>query len=152
MLDSKYGRAYGRLSQAYYSAGRYQEAIDACDKGLKLNPDDDSLQQTRADAQDKMRGKGRQDGPKASSPEPGEKAAGGKSGFDFASMMQNPNLMGMASSMLSNPAFSEMAKKAMSNPEAISKMMGNPDMAKMAANFMGSMGGKGGGTAGSSKD
>lgn len=37
--------------------------------------------------------------------------AGGPGGMDFASMMNNPEFMKMASSMMSNPQFSEMMNK-----------------------------------------
>ncbi|KAJ3150059.1 hypothetical protein HDU86_006783 [Geranomyces michiganensis] len=140
-IDSNYSKAYSRMGQAYFCLSKFQEAIDACDEGLRLDPANASLKQTKAAAEAKLEG-----APSSESSAAAPRAAGGAGGMpDIASLMNNPNLMSMAanmmnnpaiSSMLQNPAFTQMAQSMMSDPNALSQLMSNPEMAAMAQNMM----------------
>eukprot|EP01102_Stenamoeba_stenopodia_P014599 TRINITY_DN4871_c0_g1_i1.p1 TRINITY_DN4871_c0_g1~~TRINITY_DN4871_c0_g1_i1.p1 ORF type:complete len:457 (+),score=123.42 TRINITY_DN4871_c0_g1_i1:36-1373(+) len=48
----------------------------------------------------------------------------GLENMDFGSLMNNPNIMNMASSLMQNPEFSQMAQNLMANPDALNQMMG----------------------------
>ncbi|KAI9106154.1 hypothetical protein DFS34DRAFT_602409 [Phlyctochytrium arcticum] len=133
-VDATYSKAYGRLGQAYFCLGKLKEAKQACQDGLKLDSTNASMRQTLS----AIEAKENEDAPVRSSPTPGAGAPGG--GFDFASMMSNPNFMQMASqmmgnpqiaSMMNNPAFAQMAQSVMSNPEALSGLMSDPNVANM---------------------
>ncbi|KND03016.1 uncharacterized protein SPPG_02087 [Spizellomyces punctatus DAOM BR117] len=136
-VDPGYSKAYSRMGQAYFCLGKYREAKEACEEGLKLDPANTSMQQTLNAAEQKLNA----DTPVRSTgaaPRPG-------AGFDFASMMSNPNFMQMASQMMSNPAisqmmsnpaFTQMAQQVMSNPEALQNIMSDPNMARMANDMM----------------
>ncbi|TPX57793.1 hypothetical protein PhCBS80983_g03579 [Powellomyces hirtus] len=140
-IDSSYSKGYSRMGQAYFCLSKYQEAIDACDEGLRLEPGNASLKQTKTAAEQKMEDNR---APSRDAPTATPRSGGGMP--DFASMMSNPNFMQMASSMMSNPAissmmqnpaFTQMAQSMMSNPDAMSNLMNNPEMARMAENMLG---------------
>ncbi|KAJ3148269.1 hypothetical protein HDU89_004866 [Geranomyces variabilis] len=143
-IDSNYSKAYSRMGQAYFCLTKFQEAIEACDEGLRLDPGNASLKQTKAAAEAKLEDAASPAA--AQSNAPASRAPGGGGMPDIASLMNNPNLMSMAanmmnnpaiSSMLQNPAFTQMAQSMMSDPNALSQLMSNPEMAAMAQNMMG---------------
>lgn len=112
-LNPRYAKAYGRLGAAYLGVGNIDKATESYQKALELEPDNLSykaaLEQTRTKV------------PRTS---PRPTPAGG---IDFASLMNNPEIMNMAAQM-------------MNNPEAMRNMMNNPNVASMLNGMMGGRG------------
>lgn len=145
-VDPKYSKALSRMGHAYFSLGKYEEAVKAYEDGVALDPTNELMKQSLAAAKSKTASAS----PTTSSPsdavaEPetstrgagGFPGVGGPGGLDFGSMMNNPNFMSMASQMMNNPAFGQMAQNLMSNPDALRNLMSDPNVADMAKNFMG---------------
>lgn len=104
--DASYAKAHSRLGYAYFHTERYADAVDAYRRALQLNPDNASAREYLRAAEERL---GTADG-----------SAGGASGGgvtqgqsataqpDLASMLNDPNAMGQASSMMQNPAVMQM--------------------------------------------
>lgn len=117
-LDASYSKGYSRLGHALFCSGSYAEAVDAYETGLKMEPGNASMKQALASAKQKV---------EALTPRESSAAADGPSnGLDFASMMNNPNVMNMASQFMGNPDLGGM----MNNPQ-FAAMMNNPQISKM---------------------
>ncbi|KAJ3042548.1 hypothetical protein HDV00_007082 [Rhizophlyctis rosea] len=140
-LDSNYGKGYSRLGHAYFCLAKYEEAIEAFEKGLRLDPNNAVLKQSLKRAQDKWKevGGSAESDRSVAGNDAGADGGAGAGGFDFASMMNNPNFMNMASqmmnnpaisSMLQNPAIAQMAQNMMRDPSALQNMMNNPALAR----------------------
>ncbi|KAJ1563734.1 hypothetical protein HK405_000970, partial [Cladochytrium tenue] len=138
---------------AYFCLGEYSSAVDAYERGLRLDPGNQSMKQSLSAAKDRL-GTSGSSSSTATRSDPAAAAGGGPGGLDFASMLNNPNFMNMASQMMSNPAISQMlnnpaiaqmAQNLMSNPSELQNLLSNPDMARMAASMAG---GSGSGTGG----
>lgn len=114
-IDSGFVKAYTRLGAAYASQKKTDEAIEAYEKALELEPSNDVA---RAGL-DALTGSG------SSSPTmptmPGNMKMPG--GMDLASLMNNPEMMAMAQNMMKSGA--------------MDKMMRDPKMQKMMAGMMG---------------
>ncbi|KAF9930037.1 hypothetical protein FBU30_000950 [Linnemannia zychae] len=161
-VDPAYSKAYSRLGHAYFSVGKYKEAVSAYEKGLALEPNNATMKSSLATARTKAR-----DNEVTPAPRSGGAGAGGlPAGFpdlgalgggaggmpDLASLMNNPALMNMAQQMMqsgafnqlmSNPAMQQMAQRMMSTGERpnIEEMMRDPQIAEAARGLMGNMGG-----------
>lgn len=151
-VDPKYSKAYSRLGHAYFSVGKYKEAVTAYEKGLELEPDNQTMKSSLATARTKARDNevapSARGGPGAGGAglPPGFPDLGGLGGGaggvpDFASLMSNPAVMNMAQqmmqsgaldSLLSNPAMQQMAQRMMSTGERpnIQEMMRDPQIAE----------------------
>ncbi|KAJ3260303.1 hypothetical protein HK103_000938 [Boothiomyces macroporosus] len=142
-INPDYSKAYSRLGHAEYCLGNYQAAVDAYTKGSEMEPNNASIKQSLAAAQQKLGSVSRQAAdPVGSSP------FGGMGGMpDISQMMNDPNIMNMAAKMMSNPAVANM----MSNPAIanmmngarngggmpdIASLMNNPEIAQMASSLM----------------
>ncbi|KAJ3325907.1 hypothetical protein HDV06_002292 [Boothiomyces sp. JEL0866] len=142
-INPDYSKAYSRLGHAEYCLGNYQAAVDAYTKGSEMEPNNASIKQSLAAAQQKLGSVARQAAdPVGSSP------FGGMGGMpDISQMMNDPNIMNMAAKMMSNPAVANM----MSNPAIanmmngarngggmpdIASLMNNPEIAQMASSLM----------------
>ena len=151
-VDPSYSKAYSRLGHAYFSVGKYKEAVTAYEKGLALEPNNATMKSSLATARTKAR-----DNEVAPSARAGAGAGAGgmPAGFpdlsalgggaggmpDLASLMNNPALMNMAqqmmqsgalNSLMSNPAMQQMAQRMMSTGERpnMEEMMRNPELAE----------------------
>jgi small glutamine-rich tetratricopeptide repeat-containing protein alpha len=91
---------------AYFCLGNFSEAVDAYERGLQLEPGNQSMKQSLASAKQRLEEKDSVSSSSRAAPA----GAGGLGGMDFASMMSNPNFMNMASQMMSNPAIGQMLK------------------------------------------
>jgi hypothetical protein len=87
------------VSHAHFCLGNFADAVDAYERGLRLDPSNASMKQSLAAAQQKL---DETDG--AVSRDAGAGGAGvggipglggGPGGMDFASMLSNPNFMNM---------------------------------------------------------
>ncbi|KAJ3277146.1 hypothetical protein HDV01_000198 [Terramyces sp. JEL0728] len=165
IINPEYSKAYSRLGHAEYCLGNYQAAVDAYSKGSEMEPNNASIKQSLAAAQQKLGSVARQ----AADPV-GSTPFGGMGGMpDISQMMSDPNIMNMAAKMMSNPAvanmmnnpaianmmsgtrngggmpdiaslmnnpeIAQMASSLMSDPEAMSTLMNNPALANMAKNL-----------------
>lgn len=152
-VDPKYSKAYSRLGHAYFSVGKYKEAVAAYEKGLELEPDNQTMKSSLATARTKARDNevapSARGGPGAGGaglppgfPDLSGLGGGGAGGApDFATLMSNPAVMNMAQqmmqsgaldSLLSNPAMQQMAQRMMSTGERpnIQEMMRDPQIAE----------------------
>ncbi|KAJ1569308.1 hypothetical protein HK405_006837 [Cladochytrium tenue] len=146
-VDPDYSKAYSRMGHAYFCLNEYSSAVDAYERGLRLDPGNQSMKQSLSVAKDRL-GTSGSSSSTATRSDPAA-AGGGPGGLDFASMLNNPNFMNMASQMMSNPAISQMlnnpaisqmAQNLMSNPSELQNLLSNPDMARMAASMAGGSG------------
>ncbi|KAJ1558245.1 hypothetical protein HK096_002744 [Nowakowskiella sp. JEL0078] len=94
-LDSNYSKSYSRLGHAYYSLGNYSESVDAYETGLKLDPSNASLKQALQVATSKLPAASSRGDELSTPTSAGSDPISGLGGGDFASMMNNPNLMSM---------------------------------------------------------
>ncbi|KAJ1918525.1 Small glutamine-rich tetratricopeptide repeat-containing protein 2 [Mycoemilia scoparia] len=146
-IDPKYAKGYSRLGHAYYGLEKFQDAIDAYMKGLELEPSNANLKSSLSAAQSKLSSSSvSADSQSRSTDSP--LGGAGAGGMDFASLLNNPAIMCMASNLMKNggleklmknPALSKMAEDAQKSGKMpdMSDIMGNPEMAKMAQQFMG---------------
>lgn len=82
-LDPGYSKGYARLGHALFGQGKFDEAVVAYEKGLKLEPDNASMKQSLAAASQKA-------GKVASSSSPSGGFPGMPAGMDLGSMMSQP--------------------------------------------------------------
>ncbi|RUS30077.1 hypothetical protein BC938DRAFT_479878 [Jimgerdemannia flammicorona] len=140
-------------SHAYFSLGKYQEAVDAYEKGLTLDPQNPTMKKSLETAKAKLHEQA-MDGPRSA--DDGADALpglpGGLGGMDFASLLNNPAIMTMAQQMMqsgaldqlmSNPNLASMAQNMMGRggggaPD-VSELLRNPEMAEMARQMMSNM-------------
>jgi len=115
--DSTYTKAYSRLGLAYFSLGKYKEAIDAYRKAVELDPNNTALKDSLQAAEVKYQ----------------ETAISGSNdaSFDpsllgnFGQLFNNPQMMNLAQQMMNNPALMNMANNIMQNPEALNNLLNN---------------------------
>ncbi|KIS66363.1 uncharacterized protein UMAG_10205 [Mycosarcoma maydis] len=147
-IDPKFGKAYSRLGHALFSSGRYQEAVEAYQKGVEVDPSNEVLKKglaaskeqlsssSSSNANDATASRGAADA--VSAPSAGADAGAGAGGF--------PNFGGGAggmpdlAAMMNNPMIAQMAQNLMSNPDSLASLMNNP-MLRQAAERFGSGGG-----------
>lgn len=85
---------------------RYQEAVEAYEKALELEPTNASMKQSLAAAQQKAGSLAKRESTPASE-DPfaalsGMGGMGGMGDMDFGAILNNPNFMSMAASMMQN--------------------------------------------------
>lgn len=131
-LNGRYAKAYGRLGAAYLGVGNIEGAIEAYQKAADLDPDNvgyqsaiDQARRVRAQSEPRGGNANSSGSPaSASRASPSAAAAGGPGGLDLGSLLNNPQIMQMASQM-------------MSSPDAMRNLMNDPRMASMMQNLMG---------------
>eukprot|EP00349_Pseudokeronopsis_sp_Brazil_P006212 CAMPEP_0202964284 /NCGR_PEP_ID=MMETSP1396-20130829/8364_1 /ASSEMBLY_ACC=CAM_ASM_000872 /TAXON_ID= /ORGANISM="Pseudokeronopsis sp., Strain Brazil" /LENGTH=381 /DNA_ID=CAMNT_0049686273 /DNA_START=64 /DNA_END=1209 /DNA_ORIENTATION=+ len=151
-LSPDYVKAHSRLGLAYYFQENYQDAVDAYERAVELEPDNkasqDSLRQAKAKAK-KVANKSSVAAP----------SAGDAAGLpNLAGLMNNPNMkramdqMGGAeglSNLMKDPQMMAMAQQMMKDPKMMQQAMsmlggggggGMPDMSALAG-LMGGLGG-----------
>ncbi|KAI9358603.1 hypothetical protein DFJ73DRAFT_145179 [Zopfochytrium polystomum] len=143
-VDPDFSKAYSRMGHAYFCLGNYGDAIEVYERGLRLDPSNQSIKQSLSAAKERLR-EGEADS--ASTSTRGTNGSGDYvGGMDLSSMLSNPSFMSAASqlmsnpavsSLLSSPAISQMAQNLMANPEQLQNIMGNSDIARMAASVAG---------------
>ncbi|ORX44959.1 TPR-like protein [Hesseltinella vesiculosa] len=156
-IDPSYSKAYSRMGHAYFCLEKYDEAVTAYEKGLELDPNNQTIKSSLATA------KAKADRQSLSTTDRGDAGAGGAGGFpglgggmpDLGSLLNNPQLMNMAQQMMqsgaldqfmNNPEMARMAQQMMGGGGGgaggpnLSEMMNNPELMNMARNFMGGSG------------
>ncbi|ORZ08037.1 hypothetical protein BCR41DRAFT_149922 [Lobosporangium transversale] len=150
-VDPSYSKAYSRLGHAYFSVGKYKEAVTAYEKGLELEPNNPTMKSSLNTARTKARDNEVAPSARGS---PGAGAGGLPAGFpdlsalgggagmpDLATLMRNPAMMNMAQqmmqsgaldSLMTNPAMQQMAQRMMSSGERpnIDEIMRDPQIAE----------------------
>ncbi|KAG4301056.1 hypothetical protein PCANB_002572 [Pneumocystis canis] len=160
-IDPCYGKAYSRLGHAYYALGKYKEALEIYEKGLKVDPSSEimkrgydlvkkNLNEQNNSTITQEKNVGSESSSKISDSGSSNEMHGGVSGMpDIASMMNNPTFMSMAQNLmssgalndlLSNPRVAQMAQNIMSGGQTpnIQDIMNDSEMRNISArSFMG---------------
>lgn len=151
-IDPSYSKGYSRMGLAYFGLEKYQDAVDAYEKGLALDPENKMMKSALETARSKVDAAPVSDNERsAASVSSGSGPGSGGGGFDLSSLMSNPALMGMARNMManggleqlmSNPAISQMADNYRSTGQMpnMSEMMNNPELMNVARGFTGNGG------------
>ncbi|RWS24583.1 small glutamine-rich tetratricopeptide repeat-containing protein alpha-like isoform X2 [Leptotrombidium deliense] len=126
-IDPNYSKAYGRMGLAFASLNEHFRARDCYKRAVDLDPENESYRNNLRIAEEKVAEIERQGG------------FGG--GFDFGSILSNPDVMNMATQFMRDPNIqnigSELAAQMQaSNPELVEQLRrqmgnlpnrGNPD-------------------------
>lgn len=94
-LDPSYSKAYGRLGIAYCNLQNYEEARKAYARAVELDPTNASYQANLNLAEEQIQVSQQQ-------PQQHRRAPGP---LDFARLINNPNVVNIASQMMNDPAF-----------------------------------------------
>jgi small glutamine-rich tetratricopeptide repeat-containing protein alpha len=152
-LSPDYIKAYSRLGLAYYFLEKFQDAVDAYERAVEIEPDNKSLQDSLRQARTKAKKSAAKSSvvPSAEESVPGMPNLGGlmnnpnmKRALDqmggsagLSSLMKDPQMMAMAQQMMKDP---KMMQQAMSMLGGGGGGDGMPDMSALAG-MMGGMGG-----------
>lgn len=126
---------------AYYSLEEYQNALEAYESSLKIDPDNNTAKKQL----DMVKGKlDITKKPPSSSEGSTSNAGQGPGGFDLSSLMSNPAIMGMAQKMMSDPSMAQSLQGLMgdrsgqesSSGNPLSGLLNNPNLMNMAQNMM----------------
>lgn len=107
-IDPGYSKAYSRLGHAYFQLQNYEKSVEAYEKTLSLDPSPNDKESLRI-AKERL----------------------GK----VSSGSQSPNAGGLGN-FLNNPAFAQMMNGGGGGMGALSEMMKNPEIMKMAQDVM----------------
>ncbi|GAC97884.1 hypothetical protein PHSY_005472 [Pseudozyma hubeiensis SY62] len=143
-IDPKFGKAYSRLGHALFSSGRYEEAVEAYQKGVEVDPSNEVLKKGLAASKEQLSSSSSSSTAAAGntsssrdavSPPTSGGADAGAGGF--------PNFGGDAggmpdlAAMMNNPMIAQMAQNLMSNPDSLASLMNNPMLRQAAERFGG---------------
>lgn len=151
-VDPNYSKAYSRLGLAHYALGDPQASMEAYKNGLAIEGDKQSDAMKRGYETAKKRaeeeldaGSNTADGESSALAE--SKAGDAADSSAAAGFGGFPDLAGLAggagggfpdlSALMQNPQIAKMAQNFMSNPSALNDMMSNPQMRKMAESMQG---------------
>ncbi|KAN0016406.1 hypothetical protein ACTFIU_006373 [Dictyostelium citrinum] len=118
--NPNYGKAYTRMGSAYTSLGKFPEAMEAYNKAIELEPNNETFKASLANAE-RLAAASKQT---QSMPNiPGMPDLGG---LDFASLLSNPAIRGLANNLMSDPKMKEMMDSG-----EYANLLNNPDLLKM---------------------
>lgn len=100
-----------------FCQAKYQEAIEAYEKGLTLDPENATMKQSLATAKSKLGSVSASGSPSAGERGMPGAGAGGGGMPDLSALLNNPQLMSMAQQMMQSGA--------------LDQFMNNPNMARM---------------------
>ncbi|KAM9985361.1 hypothetical protein ACTFIZ_008909 [Dictyostelium cf. discoideum] len=123
--NPNYGKAYTRMGSAYTSLGKFTEAMEAYNKAIELEPNNETFKASLANAE-RLAAAANNQAP-AMPNIPGMPDLGG---LDFGSLLSNPAIRGLANNLMSDPKMKEM----MDNGDMAS-LLNNPDLLKMFGNL-----------------
>ncbi|CAO1620154.1 unnamed protein product [Sympodiomycopsis kandeliae] len=138
-IDPKFGKAYSRLGHALFSSGKYEEAAEAYQQGLLVDPGN-KLMQNGLDSANAQVAKSKASGPSDTDSSPATRGAGagagagagGPGGFGgFPGMGGGGGGMPDLASLMNNPMMAQMAQNMMSNG-GLEQLMQNPMLRGMA--------------------
>ena len=171
-VNPQFAKAYSRLGHALFDAGRFQEAVEAYEKGVEVDPSNAVMKSGLETAKQHANKPDSKSPPSSGQLRDVAGGAGadplaGMGGFpgmgggqggmpDLASLMNNPMIAQMAQQMMGNGGIEQMMNNPMvqqmmqrfgcgggSMPD-VNALMQDPQMREMARNMMGGMGGQGG--------
>lgn len=130
-LNPSYSKAFNRLGKAQMALGEPEDAVISFQKALDLEPTDASI---KASLQAAIRASSHDSKLSATSGSEEAKAAPlwndpGAGGFDFSSMLKNPQLMAMAQQMMQGDAMKDILKDPKAS-NVLESLMKNPDLMK----------------------
>jgi small glutamine-rich tetratricopeptide repeat-containing protein alpha len=105
-LDPKYAKAYGRMGVALSCQNRYDQAVEAYKKALEIDPDNASYKQNLGIAEEKLKEAEAAfaQNPQANPFGGGANPLAGMAGMGgLTDMLNNPQMMQMASQLVSDP-------------------------------------------------
>lgn len=106
--DSNYSKAYGRLGLAYSKMNKHEQALEAYQNALRIEPDNQDYKNNMSVTQQRLeeiRSAPAGAGGAGGMPNLG---AGGLGGIDFAAALNNPALVSMATRMMGDPSIQNM--------------------------------------------
>lgn len=109
-LEPSYAKAYGRMGVALSCQNRYDQAVEAYKKALEIDPNNESYKQNLSIAEDKLK--------EAQAKFPSNPTAnplGGLGGFNLSGLMNNPQMVQMATQMISDPNIQNMMSQMMNS-------------------------------------
>ncbi|KAI1704561.1 tetratricopeptide repeat domain-containing protein [Ditylenchus destructor] len=106
-LDPNYAKAYGRMGVALSCQNRYDQAVEAYKKALEIDPNNESYKQNLGIAQDKFK-----EAEAAFANNPQANPMGGLP-FSLGNILNNPQMMQMASQMMTDPNIQNMMSEMM---------------------------------------
>lgn len=119
--DPNYSKAYGRLGLAYSKMNKHEQALDAYQNALRLEPENQDYKNNMSVSQqrlEEMRSAPAGTGVPGGMPNLG---AAGLGGIDFAAALNNPALVSMATRMMGDPSIQNMLGQlsGMNNVDAL---------------------------------
>lgn len=145
-VNPQFAKAYSRLGHALFSAGRYQEAVDAYQKGVEVDPTNSVMKSGLETA--KQHAKKSDSTPTSPSNQSRDVAGGAGAGADPLAGLAGMGGGGQGgmpdlASLMNNPMLAQMAQQMMGNG-GLEQMMNNPMIQQMMQRFGGGGGGGGG--------
>lgn len=122
--DPNYSKAYGRLGLAYSKVNNHEQALEAYQNALRIEPDNQDYKNNMSVTQQRLAELRANNGGAAVAGGVGglpNMGAAGLGGIDFASALNNPALVNMATRMMSDPAIQNMLGQlsGMNNVDAL---------------------------------
>jgi len=134
-LDPQYAKAYGRMGVALSCQNRYGDAVEAYKKALEIDPDNESYKQNLGIAERELADAGASFA-QAAQANPMGGLPGMPGGFNLAGLLNNPQMVQMASQMVADPNIQGLMSQMMSSFMGPGAQAGGADGAG-APNFAG---------------
>ncbi|KAH0590309.1 Small glutamine-rich tetratricopeptide repeat-containing protein 2 [Termitomyces sp. J132] len=156
-IDPKFLKSYHRLGHAYWGLGDTDKSLEAYQRGLKQDPQNESLSKALRDAQDRIATSSE---PTVSNPSPstdpspslsdmasmlGGLGGGGGGLPDISGLMNNPQMRSMAqqmasngglASLMQNPGVQNMMNRIQNgNMPSMEELMSDPTLRNLANQF-----------------
>lgn len=115
-IDPSYGKAWGRLGLALLSNNQYEEAYEAYNKAIQLEPTNDGYKQNLKIVEDKLKNSAAAGGLPGMPGMPGMPEMGGMGNMaNMMGMFNNPQFMNMATQLMSDPQMQNVMSNLVSN-------------------------------------
>ena len=127
-LNPMYSKAFNRLGKAHLALGEPEEAKCAFERALQLEPNDLNIKNSLEAANRAISGESEIEkfDPIESSESKSNATGGSSGGFDFASIMNNPQFMSMAQNMMKSGALNDIMKDPRAK-DMMNNFMANPE-------------------------
>lgn len=119
--DPNYSKAFGRLGLAYSKMNKHEQALEAYQNAIRIEPDNQDYKNNMSVTQQRLEElRSAPAGPAAAAGLPNMGAAG-LGGIDFAAALNNPALVSMATRMMGDPSIQNMLGQlsGMNNVDAL---------------------------------
>lgn len=122
-LNPMYSKAFNRLGKAHLALGEPEEAKFAFERALQLEPNDLNIKNSLEAANRAISGESEIE---KFDPIESSENKSGPGGFDFSSIMNNPQFMSMAQNMMKSGALNDLMKDPRAK-DMMSNFMANPE-------------------------